>query len=199
MFGHMPKSDDQSAKDRILAAAVEELADVGWSGSRTRSIANRAGVNKALVHYHFSSMEDLLIEAIASTFSRLAEAATDSLTAESVRSGMDEMLDMLADIDPHDTFWRVLMEAILQTPSVPRLGEWTLGLLETYRKAMHQRLDAAVDDGELPPNADTEGLSLGLMALLDGLGMYAFVNPDYDTRRAGKAIITLLTNGESTA
>ena len=195
MVGHMPKADDQPTRDRILTAAIGEIADVGWSGSRTRSIAERAGVNSALVHYHFSSMEDLLLEAVASTFASLAEVATESLTADTIASGMDGMLDMLAAVDPNEPFWRVLMEALLQSPREPRLAEWTIGLLEDYREAMHQRLDVAVKAGELPAETDTEGLALGLMALLDGLGLYAYVNPAYDTRRAGQAVVNLLTNG----
>ena len=191
----MPKTDDQSTRDRILTAAIEEIADVGWSGSRTRSIGERAGVNSALVHYHFSSMEDLLLEAVAATFASLAEVAEESLTADTIASGMDGMLDMLAAVDPSEPFWRVLMEALLQAPREPRLAEWTIGLLEDYREAMHQRLDVAVEAGELPAETDTEGLALGLMALLDGLGLYSYVNPAYDIRRAGQAVVHLLTNG----
>jgi AcrR family transcriptional regulator len=74
----MPKSSDQSTRDRILRSAVEEIAEVGWQGARTRSIAGRAGVNNALVHYHFSTMEDLLLEAAATAFAHLAEGAAAS-------------------------------------------------------------------------------------------------------------------------
>lgn len=193
----MTKSDDQSTRDRILAAAVQELADVGWTGSRTRSISERAGVNNALIHYHFSSMEDLLLEAVSSTFARMAEQAADSLTADTVALGIDGMLEMLENIDPRDPLWRVVIEAIMQTPRIPRLGEWTKDLLEGYRSAMQGRLDAAVEAGEWPAATDTEGVALGLMALLDGLGLYAHLNPDYDIRRAGLSIINLLTNSET--
>ena len=60
---------------------------------------------------------------------------------------------------------------------------------------MTERLRAAVTAGELPSDTDVQGLALGLMALLDGLGLYAFVDPDYDTARAGRAIVSLITGG----
>ncbi len=193
----MPKAADQSTRDRILRAAVEEIAEKGWGGARTRSIAERADVNSALIHYHFSSIEDLLIEAVSSAFAGIATAAAESVTADTIALGLEGMLDALAAIDPNDAEWQVLMEAIMQSPRVPRLSDLTLGFLETYRSALQDRLAEAVAAGELPADADCEGLALGLMALLDGLGLYAFVNPDYDTARAGRSIVTLITGGST--
>lgn len=193
----MTKADDQTTRARILHGAVVEIAEAGWGGARTRSIAERAGVNSALVHYHFGSVEDLLVEAVASTFTDIAHVAAESITAETIALGMDGMLDAIAGIDPSDPRWQVLMEALFHSSRVPRLHELTVGLLEQYRTAMIVRLDAAVASGELPGGTDTEGLALGLMALLDGLGLYAFVNSEYDTARAGRAIVTLITGGSA--
>lgn len=191
----MPKASDQTTRDRLIDAAVAEIADKGWGGARTRSIAERAGLNSGLVHYHFGSVEDLLLEAVSSTFAEIAEAAAGSITAETIALGMDGMLDAIGAIDPSDPRWQVLMEALLHSSRIPRLGELTQGLLEQYRLAMIPRLAIAVEAGELPPETDVEGLALGLMALLDGLGLYAFVDPDYDTVRAGRAIVSLITGG----
>lgn len=193
----MSKTSDQGTRSRLVAAAVEEIANRGWKGARTRSIAERAGVNSGVVHYHFGSMEDLLLEAVASTFVSITEMAQQSIEADTVALGMDGMIDAIGDVDPSDPNWQVLMEALVQSSRVPRLRDLTVGILEQYRAAMTARLTAGVEAGELPPDTDTEGLALALMALLDGLGLYAFVNPDYDTARAGHALIALITKGTS--
>jgi AcrR family transcriptional regulator len=190
----MPKSSDQSTRDRILRAAVEEIAEVGWQGARTRSIAGRAGVNNALVHYHFSTMEDLLLEAAATAFAHLAEGAAASIQAHDLGSGLRSMVEMVATLDPAEPESQVLLEAMVMTSRVPRLAEMTHGLLTEYRAAMEARLDAAVTDGLLPADTDTHGLAWALMALFDGLGLYSFVDPGIDVRRAGNAIVTLFTH-----
>lgn len=46
-------------KARILAAAEEEFLARGYDRARTKSIADRAGINKALLHYHFRSKDEL--------------------------------------------------------------------------------------------------------------------------------------------
>lgn len=191
----MTKASDQGTRSKLVGAAIEEIADKGWGGVRTRSIADRAGVNAGLVHYHFGSIEDLLIEGVLHTFADIAQMAVESISAETVATGMDGMLDEIAAIDPDDPRWQVLIEAMLHSSRVPRLAELIGGMLEHGRQAMIGRLATAVEAGELPPNADVEGLALGLMALLDGLGLYAFVDPEYDTARAGRAIVSLITGG----
>ena len=46
-------------KSRILDAADEIFVRHGIDGARMQEIANHAGVNKALLHYHFRSKTDL--------------------------------------------------------------------------------------------------------------------------------------------
>lgn len=193
----MPRSSDQDTRSRLVSAAVEEIADKGWTGARTRSIAQRAGVNAGVVHYHFGSMEDLLLEGVSSTFASITEMAEASITAETVALGIDGMIDAIGEIDPTDPHWQVLVESLIQSARVPRLRELTVGILDEYRAAMIARIEAGIDTGEFPPDTDAAGLALALMALLDGLGLYAFVNPQYDTARAGHALVALITKGAS--
>jgi AcrR family transcriptional regulator len=54
------KSDDPSARERILVAAEELFAEFGFDATPTSKIAARAGVPKGLVHYYFQRKPDLL-------------------------------------------------------------------------------------------------------------------------------------------
>jgi len=46
--------------ERITAAARASFAQQGWAGTTMRGIARDVGVDPALVHYYFSSKEELL-------------------------------------------------------------------------------------------------------------------------------------------
>jgi TetR/AcrR family transcriptional regulator len=50
---------DLSAEQKILAAARQEFCERGIDGGRMQAIADRAGVNKALLHYYFRTKEKL--------------------------------------------------------------------------------------------------------------------------------------------
>lgn len=54
------RSDDPSARERILAAAEELFAEFGFDATPTSKIAARASVPKGLVHYYFQRKPDLL-------------------------------------------------------------------------------------------------------------------------------------------
>ena len=59
---HVVKPSGQTAADtkaRILDAADKVFVRRGIDGARTQEIADLAGVNKALLHYHFRSKADL--------------------------------------------------------------------------------------------------------------------------------------------
>lgn len=49
--------------DRIMETARKEFLEKGYQGARMQSIADRAGINKASLHYYFDS-KDKLFEAI---------------------------------------------------------------------------------------------------------------------------------------
>lgn len=48
-----------SSRRRILKAAVSEFAEKGFDGARMESIARKADVNPALIHYHFNNKQNL--------------------------------------------------------------------------------------------------------------------------------------------
>jgi AcrR family transcriptional regulator len=56
---------DETTEQKILKAAREEFVRRGLSGSRMQAIAERAKVNKALLHYYFRSKEKLYSEVLS--------------------------------------------------------------------------------------------------------------------------------------
>ena len=49
----------KNIKDLIIQAATKEFLAHGYGGTRMQNIADRAEINKALLHYHFSSKKKL--------------------------------------------------------------------------------------------------------------------------------------------
>lgn len=53
------KETDYHTQDRIFKAASEVFEEKGLAAARMQEIADRAGINKALLHYYFRSKEQL--------------------------------------------------------------------------------------------------------------------------------------------
>lgn len=58
----MTNKDSINSKQRILEAAEQIFAEVGFDGARVNDIASKAGVNKALIYYYFESKDAILDE-----------------------------------------------------------------------------------------------------------------------------------------
>ncbi len=63
----------EESKAAILKAALAEFASEGIAGSRTDTIAEAAGVNKALLYYYFEDKEGLYRAVLETVFSGLIE------------------------------------------------------------------------------------------------------------------------------
>lgn len=55
-----PQDDPGKRRTALLQAAFDVIAESGFEGLRTRSVAQRAGVNIATLHYYFASKQDLI-------------------------------------------------------------------------------------------------------------------------------------------
>jgi len=60
----VPVDRSAETRARILDAALREFSALGMAGGRMDQIAAAAGVNKALLYYHFDSKENLYIAAV---------------------------------------------------------------------------------------------------------------------------------------
>ncbi|OQP43134.1 TetR family transcriptional regulator [Niastella yeongjuensis] len=53
------RKNDKSTEQKILEAAKQVFMEKGIDGARMQDIADKAGINKALLHYYFRSKEKL--------------------------------------------------------------------------------------------------------------------------------------------
>lgn len=92
---------DPSKEELILRAAGDVFLEKGLSGARMQEIADRAGINKTLLHYYFRTKKNIyariLGKVFAAFFSQIEEAFGDgSSFAAVLRQFIDRLLDLLA-------------------------------------------------------------------------------------------------------
>ena len=52
---------DSHTREKIFRAATEIFEEKGYAAARMQEIADRAGINKALLHYYFTTKEQLFM------------------------------------------------------------------------------------------------------------------------------------------
>lgn len=193
----MPKSSDQhETKLVLMEAAVVEMAEKGWSGLRTRDVADRAQVNKALVHYHFGSIDNLRSETVSMLMSGLVnEAAATLLEAPTIVSGIREFGKHLTGFRSDDPHGVVLIEAMFHVPREEWLEKMMTRAFEVYENALRQQITTEIESGSLGSQTDPKGLATAIAALLDGLVLHAYMRPRVDFEQATEALAALIESG----
>jgi AcrR family transcriptional regulator len=84
--------------ERILEAADELLGELGYDGVSMRDVAERAGVNKALVFYYFKSKADLFERVLTRYYAAHNEAITRAFEQEGpLRGRLHRVVDAYFD------------------------------------------------------------------------------------------------------
>ncbi|QUH03270.1 TetR/AcrR family transcriptional regulator [Saccharopolyspora erythraea] len=70
-----PQQDrSRATRRRLLEAAVDSLAEHGWTGTTVSVVAERAGVSRGAAQHHFPTREDLVTAAVSHvTDARISE------------------------------------------------------------------------------------------------------------------------------
>jgi AcrR family transcriptional regulator len=124
-----------SQKDKILRAALECFAELGYDATRVRHVADRAGVSEAAIYRHYRSMEALAQELYAEHFGafagQLLHATAEGSTEERLRQAIRTTLAFYRAEPAAFTF------ALLRTPTfLPNLPAGTRYPIETLERVI---------------------------------------------------------------
>ena len=78
----MKKEISYDTKERILTAAIEVFTDKGKYGARMHEIADRADINKAMLHYYFTDKDTLYEKSFEYIFTNLFIRVADIIDEE---------------------------------------------------------------------------------------------------------------------
>jgi AcrR family transcriptional regulator len=130
----------------VQAVAAEMLAERGPREVTIRDVADRAGVNHALIHRYFGTKEDLFREVFA--------ALSAEFQADAVALGTGDVAALLMLLREHPAFWRILARSVLDAPELLAAGQapaapLMLAMISGVREPGDQARAAAAVAGSL--------------------------------------------------
>lgn len=179
----------RATRERLLAAAVELVGEAGWGRVTTRLVAERAGVRPGLVHYHFASVEDLLVTACTGVAGAMLAEALRGLTAHpDVDAGLEWLLGEMRRYTGADPASLLLTEAFLAAGRIPRLHAELAAVVGTFRAGVTDWLR------DLGHTTDAEAAATVLAASLDGLVLHRTLDPALDPAALAAPLRRMLTS-----
>ncbi len=149
------RKDRQNTKEVILEAAEAEFMEHGFHGTTTAAIAKRAGVNHAMLHYYFSTKENLYEMFISSKM----QAVKNIVFPVFLTEGQDfiERIKLVVDAQfeymmAHPTLPKFMLSEVLSKPERFRqLAQSVLMSDMAAFNAIREDLEAEIAAGRVIP------------------------------------------------
>jgi AcrR family transcriptional regulator len=185
------------ARERILDAACDVIAEHGIEDVRIARIATVAGVSPALVHYHFATREALLGEALEHSFELLGDIRTTRAEDEdwTAAQRLGWMIDQSMPFRGlGEREWRLWLDLWGRAARQPSLQPVAARLYERYDAWIADVVQEGIDNGEFHAR-DAYVVTQRLIAAVDGHGIRVLVNdPAMPSTRARRLIVGALAD-----
>src|SRR5579863_5345025 len=99
---------EEARRAQIIACTIEVVAELGYAQTSFARIAERAGISKSVISYHFAGKDELLEQVVHSVFADAArymvpriqgEHSAPAILAAYLRSNLEFIRDHRQDID----------------------------------------------------------------------------------------------------
>jgi AcrR family transcriptional regulator len=186
------KRNAPATRAALLDEAAAELNARGISGVLVNRIADRAGVSRASLYYHFEDRDDLAFRCFVRSCETMAE---DLEAADREHTGLDKLLAAIRRLlDPRRPHRAVLTE-------VPYLEEEKRSAIEAAHRRNVLRLRRFLDDGVADGSVrdcDTEVACQAIVGMVSWVPLasgWAAGAGEASMRRAAEALAGLVRDG----
>jgi TetR/AcrR family fatty acid metabolism transcriptional regulator len=84
-------------REQLIDCAIGAVVELGFQGASVGEVAQRAGVSKGVVTYHFAAKDDLIFAAVARIFDSITEALESRLGGTSPETFVADYINAWVD------------------------------------------------------------------------------------------------------
>lgn len=180
----------QRRREQLINAGITLLADGGWPAVTARSVAERAGTNMGLIHYHFGGLPGLHAAIARKAGDEVITPVVDALLeGQDPNAALDAIRNLVPATTGNSPTMRLAVELMAGALHDPALGEVLRDGLRQARARISERL------GELYPSwseARRTGAATVVAALLDGLMLHQLLDASLPVNDALAALGDLI-------
>ncbi|WP_405715663.1 MULTISPECIES: TetR/AcrR family transcriptional regulator [unclassified Streptomyces] len=124
-------------REKIIEAAASLIPELGWGDVSSRRVAERAGVNTGVIHYHVGSIGELRrIAAVRKIRTFFLDRIDEALSQEDPAVAVETMLRALSANDPRDPELLLLYESLVAASRDDQLRAEIAALLAELRQRL---------------------------------------------------------------
>jgi AcrR family transcriptional regulator len=172
----MPRRAD-ATRNALVDAALATLKEDGLEGTTARAIAARAGVNQALVFYHFGGVDGLLLAALDASASERFERYRSAMAAAPTAQEKVAAARRLYQEDVDGGHVTVIAELVSASVARPELRPALIERMRPWLELVADVLRETVADSPLGALIPVEEAASAFVALYLGLNLLSRLDP----------------------
>lgn len=155
----------QATRARLLAAARQAFAEVGWARARVEDVCNIAGVGHGTFYQYFPNRTALLVALVSEHAARLNALAEGPWTSGEVAADVRQVIDGFVAVSEQDSDVRAAWAAA--AVDEPQLAALFDEVRRQFVARVRANLAAAIADGRARPELDLDVAAAALTAMVE--------------------------------
>jgi TetR/AcrR family fatty acid metabolism transcriptional regulator len=178
-------------REQLVDCAIDAVAELGFQGTSVAEVAQRAGVSKGVVTYHFAAKDDLIFAVVARIFDSITEALESRLGGTSPETFVADYINAWLEYYRTQTRYMLAISEIWGNFRDERGNrhfgpQAAAGELEVVRRV----LEYGQEQGILG-SFDARVMAVSIKAALDALLTQLAADPELDMAAYGAELVTL--------
>jgi AcrR family transcriptional regulator len=169
---------------RIVEATIETLRNEGIVGASARAIARTGDFNQALIYYHFGSLNEVLVAAIAKMGADRKARYQDVLADVTTLPELAQLAAVLHKEDTESGNITVLTQILAGAAHDPELGPRVFEQFEPWTAMVDESIRKVLKDSPFQDALPVEDLALAVSATFLGIELLTHLDPNPDREDA---------------
>jgi AcrR family transcriptional regulator len=170
---------ETARRAQIVAAAIDVIAETGYAGASFARIAERLGISRGLISYHFAGKDDLVRQVVheaaeeAKAFIRpriLAESAGPAMLRAYIESNLAFMRDHRNNV--------IAMTEIARSAEGRRIFYGDTDVVDAVR-ALEHLLSGFQAAGQFRPGFDPHVMAIAIRAAIEAASPRLALDPEF--------------------
>jgi AcrR family transcriptional regulator len=182
---------ETARRAQIAAAAIDTIAEVGYAGASFARIAERLGISRGLISYHFAGKDDLIKEVVHEAAEQAKAYIGPRILAESTGSAT-----LRAYIESNLAFMRdhrnnvIAMVEIARSAEGRRIFYGDADVIDAVR-ALEHGLSEFQAAGHFRPDFNPHVMAIAIRAAIEAVSPRLALDPQFDIDNYASEIATV--------
>ena len=182
---------ETARRAQIAAAAIDTIAEAGYAGASFARIAERLGISRGLISYHFAGKDDLIKQVVHEAAEQAKAYIRPRILAESTGPAT-----LRAYIESNLAFMRdhrnnvIAMVEIARSAEGRRIFYGDADVIDAVR-ALEHGLSGFQAAGQFRPDFDPHVMAIAIRAAIEAVSPRLALDPGFDIDNYASEIVTV--------